>query len=281
MKRWTFGTICPIWAVALACLIGCGGSGNGNGTKTVNPQGLVDPSGNWKLVFTDTNNNIFLLSALFSQTGPVVTGLNFSEVGNGNSFQCQAQRDIAMANGLVQNVNQFSGDLSGNFGGIHFTTALNDAGTHATGTYTVTPGTNGNCLGVANSGTLVADEVPSMSGSWTGTVTCISNCPTGGTTGNLTMSLTQDDATGKVNGTYTITGLPGFSNGTIATGTFDLLSGASWQDSMADQNGSNTAIVGGPLNSFGTAGLGLDRSFHGNITTGGSSTPFYSVSMSH
>jgi hypothetical protein len=95
------------------------------------------------------------------------------------------------------------------------------------------------------------------------------------------MSLTQDDATGKVNGTYTIAGLPGFSTGNVASDSFDLLSGASWQDSMADQNGSSTKIVGGPLNSFGTAGLALDRSFHGNITTGGSSTPFYAVSMSH
>ena len=66
----------------------------------------------------------------------------------------------------------FSGDLSGNFGGIHFTSTLNDAGTHAGGTYTLTPGANGNCLGIALTGTFTGDEVPSVSGNWTGTVTC-------------------------------------------------------------------------------------------------------------
>lgn len=278
MRRFKFGTICLIsvglWAV------GCGGGTTASNPTT--PQGKpIDPSGNWKLVFTDNNGGTFLLSALFSQTGSVVTGLNFSEVGNGSTFQCAVQPDIAMSNGSVQNVSTFSGDLSGNFRLIHFSTTLNNAGTHSAGTYTVTPGANGNCLGVANTGTLTADEIPSMSGNWTGTVTCVSNCPTGVGSGNITMSLTQDDTTGTVNGTYTITGIPGFSTGPIATGKFDLLSGASWQDSLTDQNGSSSKIVGGPLNSFGTAGLGLDRSFHGDITAGGSTDPLYAVAMSH
>jgi len=278
MRPFIFVTICLILTVAM---VGCGGRSTTTSNPT-KPQGTpIDPSGNQKLVFTDTNNNQFLLSALFSQTGSVVTGLNFSETGNGSTFQCVAQTNISMANGQVQNVSTFSGDLSGNFGTIHFSTTLNDAGTHASGTYTVTPGTNGNCLGVALTGTMTADEIPSMTGNWNGTVNCVSNCPTGVGSGNVTMSLTQNDATGAVNGTYTITGLPGFSNGTVATGTSDLLSGASWQDTMADQNGSSAKIVGGPLNTFGTAGLGLDRSFHGNITAGGSSDPLYAVTMSH
>jgi len=82
-----------------------------------------------------------------------------------------------MANGLVQNVSTFSGDFNGNFGAVHFTTTLNDAGTHASGSYTITPPQSGNCLGVALTGSVVADEVPSMSGNWTGTLTCTSNCP--------------------------------------------------------------------------------------------------------
>lgn len=261
---------------------GCGSGGN----KSAVGQ-PIDPSGNWKMSFTDASNNSFLLSALFSQTGSVVTGLNFSEVGNGPNanpptpFQCQAQRDISMANGTVQNVSQFSGDISGLFGTIHFSTTLNSAGTHSSGTYTLTPGANGNCLRIAVTGTLTADEVPSMTGNWTGTINCVSNCPTGPTSGTVAMSLTQNDATGAVTGTYTITGLPNFSSGTVATGQFDLLSGASWQDSLADQNGSGSTIVGGPFNSLGTAGVGLDRTFHGNIVTGGTTNPFYAVSMSH
>lgn len=214
MRPFKSGTICLIWIAIVLCAVGCGG------TKASNPttQGkLVDPSGNWKQSFTDSNGNTFILSALYNQVGSVVTGVNFSEVGNGpgatppTPFQCAAQRDIAMANGTVQSVNQFSGDLSGNFGGIHFTSALNDAGTHAAGTYTLTPGANGNCLGIALTGTFTGDEVPSMSGNWTGTVTCVSNCPTGGTTGSITATLTQDDATGAVTGSYATSGLPGSS----------------------------------------------------------------------
>jgi hypothetical protein len=278
MKTIIFRTICLILAAVF--VIGCGGGSSAS--NPTSPQGKpIDPSGNWKLVFADTNNSTFLLSALFSQTGSVVTALDVSEVGNAATFQCAAQSDITMANGTVQNVSTFSGDLIGNFGTIHFTSTLNDAGSHSAGTYTVTPGANGNCLGVALTGTVTADEIPSMTGNWTGTVTCSSSCPIGVGSGNFTASLTQDDATGSVNGSFSMSGIPGFTTGTIATGKSDLLSGASWQDTM-DQNGNVIAvIVGGPLNSFGTAGLGTDRSFHGIITDGTTGDPVYLVSMTH
>src|ERR1051326_8716399 len=159
MKQIKVLTICQILMIISVGLIGCGGGSTK--TTTVNGQKLVDPSGNWRMTFTDSNGQVFLLSALFNQTGSVVTGINFSEVGNGpgaqppTPFQCAAQRDISMANGTVQNTNQFSGDLSGNFGAIHFTSTLNDAGTHTAGTYTLTPGANGNCLGIALTGAFV------------------------------------------------------------------------------------------------------------------------------
>jgi hypothetical protein len=282
MRLFIFRTICPIWVGIALSVIGCGG-----GTTTSSPtkaQGApIDPSGNWKLVFTDTHNNTFLLSALFSQTESVVTGLNFSEVGNGSTFQCAVQPNVSMANGQVQNVSTFSGDLSGNFGTIHFSTTLNDAGTHSAGTYTVTPGANGNCLGVALTGTLTADEIPSVSGNWTGTINCVQNCPTGSTSGTLTMSLTQNDSNGVVTGSYATNGLPGISSGNFVSDPLgnNFISGASVQQRLLDGNGQTFFLVGGPLNSFGTSGLGLDRSFHGNITAGGSIDPIYAVGMTH
>jgi hypothetical protein len=269
-------------------MVGCGG-----GTKASNPttpQGkLVDPSGNWRMTFTDTNNNTFLLSALYNQVGAVVTGINFSEVGNGplaippTAFQCAAQRDIAMANGLVASVNQFSGDLSGNFGSIHFTSTLNDAGTHTAGTYTLTPGVNGNCLGIALTGTFIGDEVPSMSGNWTGTVTCVSNCPTGFSSGTISMNLSQDDATGVVTGSYSISGVPGISAGNLVPDPLDnnFISGSSMEQKLLDNNGSALFLVGGPVTGLASTGIGLDRSFHGNIGTGSSFSPFYAINMSH
>lgn len=270
--------------IMLLVAIGCGG---GTAPKPTNPtqpqQKLVDPSGNWKMSFVDASGNTFILSALFAQTGAVVTSADVSEIGNGpgasppTPFACQAQTDISISNGLVQNVNQFSGTLIGNFGTLTFTSTLNDAGTHTVGTYTLTPGTNGNCANIAASGTFTGDEVPSMNGAWTGTVTCTASCPAGSTTGTMQMTVTQNDSTGVVNGTYVITGLPGLSSGTIATASNDLLSGSSWVDTLTDQNGAINRIVGGPINSFGTPGLGIDRSFGGNLI--GVAT--YAVTLSH
>jgi hypothetical protein len=239
--------------------------------------------------FADSNNQIFLLSALFNQTGSVVTGINFSEVGNGPNgqpptpFQCAAQRDISMANGTVQNVSTFSGDLSGNFGSIHFTSTLNAAGTHAAGTYTVTPGANGNCLGIGLTGTFVGDEIPSVSGNWTGTVTCSTNCPTGFTSGTMSMSLTQDDATGVVTGSYSTSGIPGVTNGQLVSDPLgnNFISGSNMQEKLLDNNGSTLFTTGGPFNGFNTSGLGLDRSYHGILTDGNSFDPFYLVNLTH
>ncbi len=283
---------CP-WKPALLAItvlltlaaIGCGG-GSSATPKPSNPSpqsGLVDPSGNWRMTFTDSTGNTFLLSSLFNQTGPNVSGINFSEAGNiAPNFQCAAQRDISMANGLVQNVNQFSGDLSGNFGGIHFSSTLNDAGTHSSGTYTVTPGANGNCLGISLTGTFTGDEIPSVSGNWTGTVSCRANCPTGFTGGTLSMTLTQNDGTGAVTGTYTMTGVPGVSSGQLVSDPLgnNFISGSNMQEKVADNNGSTFFITGGPF-ALNTPGLGLDRSFHGSWIIGGSSDPLYTVSMSH
>jgi hypothetical protein len=278
------GTICPICLVImLAVFVGCGG-GNTK-TNPVNGQNLIDPSGNWKMSFTDTTSgDLFILSGLFSQTGAVVSGINFSEVGNkAPGFQCAAQRDIALSNGLVSDVSTFTGTLTGNFGTITFTSTLNDAGTHAQGTYTVTPGAAGNCLGVALTGTFVGDEVPSLSGNWSGTINCTANCPVGSTSGTITMALTQNDTNGVVTGSYTITGLPVFSTGSLVPDPAgdNFISGASIQQKLLDNNGSTIFLVGGPLNSFGTAGLGLDRSFDGSIVTGGTDDPIYAVKMSH
>jgi hypothetical protein len=284
---------------------GCGGSPKttGNSPNQPSAQHLVDPSGNWRMTFTDSNSQTFLLSALFNQVGAVVTGLSFSEEGNGQfaspptPFACAAQTDISMANGIVQNVDQFSGTLSGNFGTIVFNSTLNDAGTHTTGTYTLTPGAAGDCLNIALTGIFTGDEIPSMSGTWTGTVTCVTNCPADtplGAAGTISMTVTQDDATGAVNGTYTVTGMgTQLSGGTVTTDpVFDMLSGSSWQDHMTDKSNVPSGpsiglfvIVGGPLNSFGTAGLGIDGSFNGNIIGGvggnGVSEIKYAVTMHH
>lgn len=275
----------------LAAGIGCGGN-TSTKTNPITAQGLIDPSGNWKMTFTDASGNFFILSALFSQTGAVVSALNISEVGNASpAFTCITQRDASMANGIVQNVNQFSGDISGNFGTIHIATTLNADGTQATGTYTITPGPSGQCLGAGLTGTMIANEVPSMTGTWTGTVVCTANCPTGGaTTGSITMVLTQDDTTGAITGTYSTTGLLNFVSGSTAPDINDFVSGANWQDKLADQDGRNFDIDGGPFqgSTFNTTGVAQDKTFQGTVAeilpSGFNVVPLgtmYTITMSH
>jgi hypothetical protein len=275
--------------IGIAFGTGCGGGTSS--TKTASSQNLIDPSGNWNLQFSDASGNGFFLSALFSQTGAVVTALNISEVGNTSpAFTCIVQRDASMANGIVQNVDQFSGDISGNFGTIHISTTLNAAGTSAVGTYTITPGAAGNCLGAGLTGTLNAAEVPSMTGTWTGTVVCTANCPTGGaTTGTITMVLSQDDLTGAITGTYTTSGLLNFVSGSTAPDINDFISGANWQDKLADQNGRNFVIAGGPFqgSTFNNAGVTQNRTFQGlveELIPTGNIIPLgtmYTINMSH
>jgi hypothetical protein len=266
-----------LFLALLIVLIGCGG-----GSTSTNPQGSkppIDPSGNWAMKFSDSSNNTFILSALFSQTGSVVTALNLLPAGNPPPFSC-IPFSASFANGQVLNVDQFSGDVNTPFGNVHFTSTLNTAGTHASGTYTLA----GNCWGVAPTGTFTGDEVPSVAGTWTGTVTCTSNCPAGATTGTITASLTQNDQTGVVAGTYAISGLPNVGSGAVSTRAgSDVLSGLTLQATFTDNNGNLYVIGGGPSN--GDPGLGLDRTFNGQLfeqkDAGAASLATYTVSMSH
>jgi hypothetical protein len=260
----------------LVVLAGCGGS------SSTNPQGgkaPIDPSGNWAMKFSDSSNNSFILSALFSQTGSVVTAVNIFPAGNPAPFSC-VPFSATFANGQVLDVDQFSGDVNTPFGNIHFTSTLNAQGSHASGTYTLA----GTCWGVSGAGTFTADEVPSVAGTWTGTVACILNCPAGATTGTISATLTQNDQTGVVAGTYTISGLPGIGSGTVSTRQFDVLSGLVLQITLADNNGNTYEMAGGP--GFLAAGLGLDRSFAGllagqNVVPPAPDAARYTVAMSH
>jgi hypothetical protein len=95
------------------------------------------------------------------------------------------------------------------------------------------------------------------------------------------MSLTQDDSTGNVTGSYTVTGLPGLTGGNLVPdpANDNILSGHSIQQRLQDNTAGVIFMVGGPLNSLGTAGVGLDRTFQGSIVNGGGL--IYSISMSH
>jgi hypothetical protein len=145
----------------------------------------------------------------------------------------------------------------------------------------LTPGAAGNCLGIALTGTLTADEVPSVSGNWTGTIICSSNCPTGTGSGTIAMTLSQVDATGTVTGSYSVTGIPGISSGIIIPDIDNFLSGPNVQEKLQDNNGTLFFFGGGPVTSRPLAGFGIDRSFQGEMSDGNSFDPLYIVNMSH
>lgn len=263
---------------SLFALTGCGASSK-NGNNPQSPGAPIDPSGNWNLTYTDASNNKLSMSALFSQVGSVVSAAQVFAI-NPPPFNC-VPFAATFANGTVQNVSDFSGDFQSQFGNIHFDSTLNPQGSHADGTYSLT----GTCWGVAATGTFTADEVPNMTGSWSGTLNCTANCLTGSTSGAVSMTLTQDNSTGAVTGTYTVTGLPTFSSGTVQGDQFSVLSGANWQDNMTDNDGNKFVISGGPQgNPTDPPGLGLDGSFNGIIVpfpSNTTSTPVYSLIMSH
>jgi hypothetical protein len=273
--------IAAVLIIGIAFGTGCGGGASS--TKTAGSQGLIDPSGNWKMTFTDSSGNLFMLSALFSQTGAVVSGVNFFEGGDSQAnFTCIAQRDISLANGLVADVSTFTGTLTGNFGTISFTSTLNDAGTHSAGTYTLVPGANGNCLGIGLTGTFIADEIPSMTGSWTGSIACFENCPVGTTAGTISATLAQDDATGSLSGSYSVNGISGISSGTLIPDPNNFISASNIQQKVLDANGSTFFLLGGPVSSANPlTGIGLDRTLQVEMSLGSSSSPLYQVNMSH
>src|ERR1700742_2515720 len=71
-------------AILFICAeIECGGSTTPKTNPPSPQQKLVDPSGNWKMSFTDASGNTFVLSALFNQVGSTVNSLDIFEVGNG------------------------------------------------------------------------------------------------------------------------------------------------------------------------------------------------------
>lgn len=276
-------------SAALSLLtISCGGGGS---SKPKPPVGApIDPSGNWTMTATDGGGKSIDLAALFAQTGAVVTANSFTAAGTTGPFSC-TPFSATLSNGLVQNISNFTGTVTfgGNFGAFTFDTTLTPDGKSFTGTYSNMP----SCTGLLLSGTFTGAEVPTTTGSWTGTIQpCQYSQQTGvctlsGTTSPITASLTQDDVSGNVTGTFQVTSVPGFSQGTVAvTPPFDILSGRFWQFSLTDNSGSIATVCGGctpGANGTGTSGLDLNRNFTGLVSVHPVSptSNYYWITVSH
>lgn len=260
-------TFLPLLTIACGANPSSPGSSAGGGNAKV-----VDPSGNWQIVATDSNGVTLRLSGLFFQTGSTVTAASMIPVGTTSPYNCTG--GVNFQNGTVQNTNQFSGTFAISPSvALNFTGTLNDVGTHFDGTYSGLSA--GNCAGIGASGAFTGDEVPSISGNWTGTLApCDWNsstgvCTTNGTPLQAAFTLTQNDQTGNTTGTYQVTSSTVFTSGTVALASGDFLSGTVWQFTMTDANNNKFMVE---------AQLGLDRSLSANVF-GSSAT--WKLQMTH
>ena len=188
-------------ASALLCtlLSGCGGGNSSN------PSAFSIQTGNWNINASSTaGGNDFIIGGNLTQSGSSISGvMHFVH---------------AVCFNLTTDV-PVSGSVSGRavtltsapFSQVVTVSAIAISATTLTGTYSAEG------CSAADIGTISANLVPSVTGSWHGTFTSTASS---GTTINATANLTQSptaDADGffPVTGTVTFTGSPCFTSGTI------------------------------------------------------------------
>ena len=240
-------------------LSGCGGGQSVSRPPPKNqpPDFVVDPTGNWAMVAKDETGGQVNFSAVFAQSGNIVTApFNFHEpdVSSGTFnfvlfnpvplapplFQCFSNPtdtiNMVFGNGLVENGNNLTASVSisdfqsgATFGVFTFNVILAPDGLSFAGTYASMPP----CAGIASSGQFTGERVPSVSGTWTGMLTecsfdqVMGDCPAvnGADIGTISMLLVESDEGAIVSGDYTIS-LPSarLVSGHITTGWLQ-----SWQ----------------------------------------------------
>lgn len=193
-------------------LIGCGGSSSSSGPSPATPFSLQ--SGNWNVNASSSAapGNNFIVGGNLTQSGTNISGV--MHIFSSACFDLTI--DVPVTGSVsAQSVTLTSSAIAGQV------VTVNASGTSATaltGTYSV----GGTGCAAGDKGTISANLVPSISGSWHGTFT---SSVAAGTTINATATLTQSstpDADGlfPVTGTVTFTGSPCFASGTIRQSIF-------------------------------------------------------------
>lgn len=193
-------------------LCGCGGSSSSNNAT---PQMSIQ-SGNWSILATSASDptNPFGIGGSLSQSGSTISGV----VHVVNSASCFNLNDDIPLSGTVsgQSVTLTSPVVDG----AVLTVNASGSSNALSGTYTVTVSntTSVTCVGGNDQGTFSANLVPSLGGSWQGTLTSDIGGPTLSLTANITQSATPD-AHGffPVSGTVTFSGSTCFTSGDFAS----------------------------------------------------------------
>jgi hypothetical protein len=194
-----FALLSLLAGVFALVLTGCGASNN-----------LALPAGNWSMTATPSGAATFSIGGNLTQSGTNLVGTMYVI----NSL-CYSPSQTVAFTGTVKGskVTLTSASVGGEVLSI---TASGTAGS-LTGTYSIAGGTS--CNG--QTGTLVANPVPSVSGTWTGPIVD----GNGDLNAKLTIALTQA-ATASADGTFAVTGKLTYSgstcsvSGTLQTSSF-------------------------------------------------------------
>ncbi len=227
-------------------LSACGGS---NINRSPNqpqpqPQPLVDPSGNWSWTF-GTAPLTFKLGMALQQSGSTVTLASYIFDASGetveqpsSNWNCPAALTLGFQNGTVANTDQFSavvtfdvpqaGPIGGpitvtHLGSITINATLNSTGTTMAGTYSGAP----SCTGLPATGAFSGIAVPSVTGTWSVTLTQCNPDPTGvctpingATPATMTWTLQQILSPLSAQGTWTASGVSALGDsGSASSGT--------------------------------------------------------------
>ncbi|HET6935153.1 MAG TPA: hypothetical protein VFI72_09955 [Candidatus Angelobacter sp.] len=197
--------------IVLAVLIsGCGGGSSGNSATP-----LAIQSGNWSISGTSTaGNGSFVLGGSLSQTGNNISGIMHFFSANVSCFN--PEDDIPFSGTITgQKVTLTSPSVAGEM----LTVNATGSSMALSGSYSIIPSPGATtCIGaVTDQGMFTGTLVPSISGTWHGSLVSILTPGTPiGVTANITQSSTPD-AHGffPVTGTLTFTGSPCFTSGDI------------------------------------------------------------------
>jgi hypothetical protein len=191
-----FALLLPIASILTVALAGCGGTSN-----------LALTQGNWAFIASSTAPGKAVSSPTF------VVGGNLTQSGanlTGSMYVSQSGCIVPQFVGFTGSVKGKNVTLtSASFGGQVITVTASGTKDSLTGTYTVT----GEC---ADSGSVTSGPVPSISGTWTGTIPPVT---LGLAATTVSVALTEA-ATASEDGTFALSGTLTYTNsGCATTGT--------------------------------------------------------------
>jgi len=222
--------VCVVVITFLSLLIaGCGGSSS---TPPPQTQQLALTSGNWDFAAASSGGTNFLIGGNVVQTGTSVTG-GMRVV---NSACITPNTPVP----ITGNINgQTATVTSATIASQTINASLSGSATTLTGTYTIT-GTG--CAG-GDKGNIAGVLVPSVSGTWKGTL--ISNTvanPGVGVTASIVEGAPDPTGLFVITGTATYVGSPCFASGTTATGS--AMAGRTTDVLLKNDDGSTVEFIG-------------------------------------